>query len=107
MNRRKLFKTIFGTIAGSVLSPVVKALPKPPVVGDFSKIMIPMIKRTFPELLMKDLVDIQPMSGPVGLAFHMNYVYTPKKWSLEWWKEKFNINTKHDKQRSKTNLGKF
>jgi hypothetical protein len=106
MNRRKLFKTIFGTITGSILAPVVKALPIKPK-QRLPASMIPMIKSTFPELLMKDLVDIQPMSGPVGLAFHMNYVYTPKKWSLEWWKEKFNLNTRHDKQRSKTNLGKF
>jgi hypothetical protein len=104
MNRRKLFKTIFGTIAGTVIAPVIKVLPKPPV-QSLPRMMIPMIRRTFPELLTHEIVGAQPMSGPVGLAFHMRYVYTPKKWSYAWWKEKFKLNTKHDTKRPKSNLG--
>lgn len=37
--------------------------------GDFYKIAVPMVRRTFPELIAHDLVGVQPMSGPVGLAF--------------------------------------
>jgi len=39
--------------------------------GDFRlpKILIPMIRRTFPELITNEIVGVQPMSGPVGLAF--------------------------------------
>jgi hypothetical protein len=33
------------------------------------KILIPMIRRTFPELITNEIVGVQPMSGPVGLAF--------------------------------------
>jgi len=40
------------------------------------KILIPMIRRTFPELLTNELVGVQPMSGPVGLAFALRYKYT-------------------------------
>jgi len=45
--------------------------------GDASlpKILIPMIRRTFPELITNEIVGVQPMSGPVGLAFALRYKY--------------------------------
>ena len=39
------------------------------------KILILMIRRTFPELITNEIVGVQPMSGPVGLAFAMRYKY--------------------------------
>jgi hypothetical protein len=39
------------------------------------KILIPMIRRTFPELISNEIVGVQPMSGPVGLAFALRYEY--------------------------------
>ena len=39
------------------------------------KVLIPMIRRTFPELISNDIVGVQPMSGPVGLAFALRYAY--------------------------------
>lgn len=39
------------------------------------KILIPMIRRTFPELITNEIVGVQPMSGPVGLAFALRYIY--------------------------------
>jgi len=86
-DRRAFLKQIFGAGVSVVVAPVVKLLPKKPVVGDFSKIMIPMIQRISPELLTKEIVDVQPMSGPVGLAFAMNIVSTQNK--LPWWKKIF------------------
>ena len=41
------------------------------------KILIPMIRRTFPELISNEIVGVQPMSGPVGLAFALRYKYEP------------------------------
>lgn len=38
-------------------------------------VIMPMIRRTFPELLANDIVGIQPMSGPVGLAFALRFTY--------------------------------
>lgn len=40
------------------------------------KVLIPMIRRTFPELITNEIVGVQPMSGPVGLAFALRYKYT-------------------------------
>ena len=47
--------------------------------GDYRlpKILIPMIRRTFPELITNEIVGVQPMSGPVGLAFALRYKYEP------------------------------
>jgi len=39
------------------------------------KILIPMIRRTFPELITNELVGVQPMSGPVGLVFALRFLY--------------------------------
>jgi len=39
------------------------------------KILIPMIRRTFPELISNEIVGVQPMAGPVGLAFALRYAY--------------------------------
>lgn len=39
------------------------------------KVLIPMVRRTFPELITNEIVGVQPMSGPVGLAFAMRYKY--------------------------------
>lgn len=70
-NRRSFFKSLISLI---IAPKVAEALPvaKPPI--NFNKVLLPMIRRTFPEIIAHDLVDAQPMSGPVGLAFHMNYV---------------------------------
>lgn len=40
------------------------------------KILIPMIRRTFPELISNEIVGVQPMGGPVGLAFALRYKYS-------------------------------
>ncbi len=39
------------------------------------KILIPMIRRTCPELISNEIVGVQPMGGPVGLAFALRYAY--------------------------------
>ena len=35
-----------------------------------------MIRRTFPELITNEIVGVQPMAGPVGLAFALRYRYS-------------------------------
>lgn len=39
------------------------------------KILIPMIRRTFPELISNEICGVQPMNSPVGLAFALRYQY--------------------------------
>jgi len=38
-------------------------------------IVIPTIRRIFPELLAHDIVGVQPMGGPVGFAFALRFQY--------------------------------
>lgn len=42
--------------------------------GYFHKIAIPMVRRTFPELIAHEIVGVQPLNSPVGLAFAMRFV---------------------------------
>jgi len=41
--------------------------------GVFYNIAVPMVRRTFPELIAHDLVGVQPMTGPAGVAFALRY----------------------------------
>ena len=41
--------------------------------GAFHKIALPMVRRTFPEIIAHDLVGVQPMAGPVGIAFALRF----------------------------------
>ncbi len=49
--------------------------------ADFHQIAVPMVRRTFPELIAHEIVGVQPMTGPVGLAFALRFragnTYTP------------------------------
>jgi len=44
-----------------------------PTSGMFNKIAVPMVRRTFPELVAHQLVGVQPLTGPVGLAFALRF----------------------------------
>lgn len=44
-------------------------------IGDFQKIVIPMIRRIIPGTIAQDLVGVQPMSGPVGLVYSMRFAF--------------------------------
>jgi hypothetical protein len=42
-------------------------------IAQFHKIAIPLARRVFPETIAHDLVGVQPLSGPVGLAFALRF----------------------------------
>lgn len=44
-------------------------------IADFKKIVMPLTRRIFPNLIANDLVSVQPMTGPVGLAYALRYRY--------------------------------
>jgi hypothetical protein len=44
-------------------------------IAGFRKVLIPMIRRIIPGTIAGELVGVQPMSGPVGLAFSMRFKY--------------------------------
>lgn len=44
-------------------------------IGNFQKIVIPMIRRILPGTIATDLVGVQPMSGPVGLVYSLRFSF--------------------------------
>lgn len=44
-------------------------------IAQFKPIAMPLVARVFPELVTNDLVGVQPMSTPVGLAYALRYRY--------------------------------
>ena len=78
-NRRSFFKSLISLI---VAPKVAAALPASNLVntcvsptGIVYAPYVPMIRRTLAEITADDVISLQPMSGPVGLASRMNYVY--------------------------------
>lgn len=45
-------------------------------IGNFQKIVIPMIRRIIPGTIATELVGVQPMSGPVGLVYSMRFLFS-------------------------------
>jgi hypothetical protein len=45
-------------------------------IGNFQKIIIPMIRRIIPGTIASELVGVQPMSGPVGLAYSLRFLFS-------------------------------
>lgn len=45
-------------------------------ISQFNKIIIPMIRRIIPGTIATELVGVQPMSGPVGLAYSMRFLFS-------------------------------
>jgi hypothetical protein len=43
--------------------------------GAFQKVILPVIRRVFPRLVAPELVGVQPMTGPTGLAIFLKYFY--------------------------------
>lgn len=44
-------------------------------IGNFQKIVIPMLRRIIPGTIATELVGVQPMPGPVGLVYSMRFLY--------------------------------
>lgn len=45
-------------------------------IGNFQKIVIPMIRRIVPGTMATELVGVQPMSGPVGLVYSLRFLFS-------------------------------
>ena len=72
MNRRKLFKTLFGSAVAAVFAPTVEgfisAVPAPRIVyANY----IPLTRRIWPQLITQELIGVQRMNAPTGTVFYM------------------------------------
>jgi len=48
-------------------------------IGSFEKWALPMVRAIFPNLILQDLVSVQPMDGPTTLIFWMKFLYGKTK----------------------------
>jgi hypothetical protein len=46
---------------------------------DFGAFAIPLVRNVFPALTLADIVSVQPMTGPSGKVFYMDYKYDSEK----------------------------
>lgn len=44
-------------------------------IGNFQKIILPMVRRIIPGSIATEIVGVQPMTGPTGLVFSLRFVY--------------------------------
>jgi hypothetical protein len=58
---------------GGSASEVGTSSGQPSGIARYKQIAIPMVRRIFPELLAHKLVGVQPMTGPVGLAYAIRF----------------------------------
>ncbi|HUS51441.1 MAG TPA: hypothetical protein VMZ91_14825 [Candidatus Paceibacterota bacterium] len=47
------------------------------------KVLFPMIRRVFPQLIANKLVSVQPISGPTGVIYYIIYTFTDEKGSID------------------------
>src|SRR6056297_1403762 len=48
------------------------------VVG-IQKILLPIVRRVFPNLVANNLVSVQPLAGPTGVIFYLKYQFASTK----------------------------
>lgn len=48
-------------------------------IGSFEKFVFPIVRAVFPNLIAKDIVSVQPMTGPTSLVFYLDAVYGTAK----------------------------
>lgn len=52
-------------------------------IGSFEKFVFPIIRAVFPNLIAKDIVSVQPMTGPTSLVFYLDAVYGTDKGTVK------------------------
>jgi hypothetical protein len=51
-------------------------------IGSFERFAYPLIRAIFPNLILQDIVSVQPMDGPTSLIFWMRFLYASTKGSV-------------------------
>lgn len=54
---------------------------EPRTIDDFNRFVLPLItRRVNPGLIAQQILQVQPMTAPVGMTFYLDYVYGGDKW---------------------------
>lgn len=74
-SKKKVTETLMENQRKHLLETAAATATGAGAIGDFQKIVIPMIRRILPGTISTDLVGVQPMSGPVGLVYSMRFAF--------------------------------
>ena len=73
--RQKIVETVLENQRKHLMETPVADATSSGNIGNFQKIVMPMIRRIIPGTIATEIVGVQPMTGPTGLIFSMRYVY--------------------------------
>lgn len=75
-SKKKIVSTLLENQKAQVLKETANATANQAGdIGNFQKIVIPMIRRILPGTIATDLVGVQPMTGPVGLVYSLRFAF--------------------------------
>lgn len=74
-SKKKVVETLLENQRKHLLETAAASSTGAGAIGDFQKIVIPMIRRILPGTISSDLVGVQPMSGPVGLVYSLRFAF--------------------------------
>lgn len=50
-----------------------------PAIGNFSKFSMPLIRKSYPQLIASKICSVQPMQQPASLLYYLRYQYAKNK----------------------------
>ena len=74
-NKRRILSSVLDTQLQHLQETAAAGTNSAGAIGNFQKIVIPMIRRIIPGTIATELVGVQPMSGPVGLVYSMRFLF--------------------------------
>lgn len=74
-NKRKILAPVLENQMQALQETAAAGTTPAGAIGNFHKIVIPMIRRIIPGTIATELVGVQPMSGPVGLVFSLRFLF--------------------------------
>ena len=74
-NKRKILAPVLENQMQALQETAAAGTTPAGAIGNFQKIVIPMIRRIIPGTIATELVGVQPMSGPVGLVYSLRFLF--------------------------------
>lgn len=73
--RAQIVSTVLDNQAKYLTETAASAVTSVGNIGNFQKIVMPMIRRIIPGTIATEIVGVQPMTGPTGLVFSLRFVF--------------------------------
>jgi hypothetical protein len=73
--RAKIVEPVLENQRKALLETAASDMTSAGAIGNFQKIVIPMIRRIIPGTIASEIVGVQPLSGPVGLVYSLRFIF--------------------------------